>query len=110
MVTIQTLQESDLVLLVINGEIDASSSIELDNAILSALKSPVARVLVDMTSLVYISSAGLGVFISHLEDFKSQNKSLVLYSLQEKVLEVFRILGLEQIIRIVNTKEEALSE
>ena len=91
----------------LNGDIDAASSIILDNALDEALKSEHKSVLVDCTLLSYISSAGLGVFMSYVEDFKEKNKSLVLFGLSDKVRTVFSLLGLELLITMTTTYEEA---
>ncbi|MEL7006626.1 MAG: STAS domain-containing protein [Bacteroidota bacterium] len=46
---------------------DASSSIHLDNALQAAMESS-KSIVVDLSKLEYISSAGLGVFISYIEE------------------------------------------
>jgi len=107
MVDIKRLKEDDFEIIVIVGEVDASSSIELDNAISEAVKSGQKRFLVDCSALEYISSAGLGVFMSHIEDFKKHDINLIIYGLNEKVENVFEILGLDQLLKIESTKEEA---
>jgi anti-sigma B factor antagonist len=45
--------------------------------------------------------------MSYLEDFQEKNVSFVIFGLNEKVLNVFHILGLDQLIRIRQTQEEA---
>lgn len=106
MVDIRITEETNLKLISVSGEIDASSSIELDNALNSASETH-QNILIDLSGLDYISSAGLGVFISYLDDFKKKGVSLVMYGLQEKVSEVFAILGLQQLMNIKSTEEEA---
>lgn len=103
------LEEKDSVLIISPvGEIDASSSIHLDNAIKQAIQEKQTKILGDLSGLSYISSAGLGVFISHLEEFKSEGIKMVLCSLNNSVDEVFGILGLKKLIEIKETKEEGL--
>lgn len=96
-----------LLVLKLNGDIDAASSIILDNALDEALKSENSSVLVDCNLLNYISSAGLGVFMSYVEDFKEKNKSLILFGLSDKVRTVFSLLGLELLITMTTNYEEA---
>ena len=93
--------------IIIDGEIDASSSIELDTAISEAIKKGERKILVDCAKLNYISSAGLGVFMSYLEDFEEQGIKIALFHMNDKVKSVFEILGLVDLIDIVPTKEEA---
>ncbi|UII22681.1 STAS domain-containing protein [Fulvivirga ligni] len=107
MVDIKRIQEEEYEVIKIVGEVDASSSIELDNAIHDAVESGGKKFLVDCTSLDYISSAGLGVFMSYIEEFKKENIHLILYGLNKKVANVFEILGLDQLLNIEQTKGEA---
>ena len=107
MVEIDTGTENECYLISVKGEVDASSSIELDNALEKALNES-KKILIDLSQLEYISSAGLGVFISYLEELKGKKISLVLFGLKPKVREVFNILGLQHLIKIVGTKAEGL--
>lgn len=109
MVDVKRIQEGSYDVINIVGEVDASSSIELDNAISEAIESGRKSFLVDCSSLEYISSAGLGVFMSYIEDFKKHNISIAFFGLNEKVANVFEILGLDQLLTIKSTKEEAIS-
>lgn len=93
----------------ISGEVDASSSIHLDKAIDQAVRSGNDKILVECTDLAYISSAGLGVFMSYIEELRTKNISMVIFGLNEKVKNVFQILGLDQLLKIVESKEEAKS-
>ena len=106
MVEIAITEEGSHHIIYVCGEIDASSSIDLDNALEQAA-GKASSILVDLTKLSYISSAGLGVFISYLDELKAKNIPLVLYGLNANVLEVFQILGLQNLIRIASNKEEA---
>ena len=108
MVDISKTKENDICKIVVVGEVDASSSIQLDNAIKSAFENE-KRILVDLSRLEYISSAGLGVFVSHLEDIRS-GINLVLYGLSDSVFQVFDLLGLPQLIQITTTEEEAIDK
>jgi anti-sigma B factor antagonist len=93
----------------IDGDLDASSCILLDKAISDAVSKDEKKIIIDCSRLNYISSAGLGVFMSYLQDFENNKISLVLCNLSEKVKNVFQILGLDELIKIVNTKDEAKS-
>ena len=106
MVSITHKEDEGRHIMVINGEVDASSSIHLDNALGEALKTH-ENILVDCTDLKYISSAGLGVFMSYIQEMKELDIKMVLFGLSEKVKNVFQILGLDQLLTMHNTLEEA---
>lgn len=108
MINITTQIEDEYHVIMVEGDVDASSSIHLDEALTElANDNSTKYILVDGTQLHYISSAGLGVFMSYIDDFKSKNIKMVIYGLSEKVLNVFQILGLDQLMTIVNDKKEA---
>ena len=106
MITIQTEQEAEYYIIKVEGEVDASSSIYLDNKIGEVIKSH-KKLLVDCEDLKYISSAGLGVFMSYIHEMEEGDIRMVLFGLSEKVRNVFKILGLDQLINMVESKEDA---
>jgi len=107
MVHIKRLQEDGADILAIVGEIDASSSIELDLAIAKSVGEGFTRILVDCSALEYISSAGLGVFMSYIEEFRDKKITMVLYGMKDKVLNTFQILGLADLLHIRPAKQDA---
>lgn len=107
MIDIKTIKEAEILTMNVVGDVDASSSIELDTALQAAIESKEANILVDCTNLNYISSAGLGVFMSYIQDIKANDIKMVICGLNEKVYNVFEILGLHQLLTIKDTKEDA---
>lgn len=107
MVHIKRLQESGNDIIAIIGEIDASSSIELDLTIAKSVGEGFTKILVDCSALEYISSAGLGVFMSYIEEFQDKNVKMVLFGMKEKVANTFTILGLADLLYIRMSKDEA---
>jgi len=99
--------EQGYYLLSVGGEVDASSSIHLETALTEAMDGH-KKIIVDLGELDYISSAGLGVFMSVIQKIENENIQLVLYNLKEKVMEVFDILGLTQLLNIKENQEQAL--
>src|SRR5690606_38075333 len=104
---IKRLQEDGTDVIALIGEIDASSSIELDLAIAKSLGEGFTKILIDCSSLEYISSAGLGVFMSYIEEFKDKNIKMVLFGMSEKVSNTFEILGLNELLLIARDKVDA---
>ncbi len=107
MVHIKRIQEDGADIISVIGEIDASSSIELDLTIAKSVGEGFKKILVDCSALEYISSAGLGVFMSYIEEMKDKNIPLVLFAMKEKVANTFHILGLADLLHIRATKQEA---
>ena len=106
MVEIKNSLENDVFTIYVIGEVDASSSIHLDESINEAT-SKYKKIIVNCEQLEYISSAGLGVFMSYINDLEEKGIKLVIFGLSEKVLHVFQILGLDQLLKITSSEEEA---
>jgi anti-sigma B factor antagonist len=107
MVHIKRLQEEQIDTIIPIGEIDASSSIELDLTIAKSVGEGFTKILIDCTALEYISSAGLGVFMSYIDEFNDKGIAMVLFGMNEKVENTFKILGLNELLTIVADKGEA---
>lgn len=107
MINIESKTEEGICELMVGGEVDASSSIHLDNALSEAL-SDHKKIIINLTGLEYISSAGLGVFMSYLQQIENESIRLVVFGMKEKVQEVFQILGLDQLLNITDTRASAL--
>ncbi len=99
--------EEGVLKLSIKGDLDASSAITMDDVIKKAYTDNQYKILVNCSLLDYISSAGLGVFISYLEDFERKDGFFVFCGMNENVYSVFELLGLHNIFNIVNSEKEA---
>jgi anti-sigma B factor antagonist len=90
-----------------SGELDANSSIHMDEKIRSCIDAGQVCLHIDCSRLTYISSAGLGVFISFLEELKQAKGNLVFSGMNPRIRSVFELLGLHQLITIAETEAEA---
>lgn len=95
-------------LIKVSGEVDALSAIALDDYFKKVLETSKSHVLVDCHELKYISSAGLGVFMSHLKEIENQGGQFILFGLRPDVYATFEILGLHHIIEIEKDLTAAL--
>jgi anti-sigma B factor antagonist len=100
MLQLERKKEENKDILRLIGEVDASNSILLDQSMQEILEQGATVLFIDGTELVYISSAGLGVFMSYLDDFSERGIRFAIFGLNEQVNEVFKILGLDRLIAI----------
>ena len=108
MLQIEKIKENQFDILSLQGEVDASNSVILDKAIQELLDLGSKYILVNGAELEYISSAGLGVFMSYLEDFSDHGIYFSIFGLRKEVIEVFKILGLDKLIPLFDDKKEAI--
>ena len=95
-------------ILALNGELDAHTAPELESAILHCKNEGAYNIIVSGAQLDYISSAGLGVFMAFIEEFRNLGGDIKIAALQPKVFNVFDLLGFPLIFSIADTEEEAV--
>ncbi len=93
--------------LIPDGDLDANSSMQMDEKIQEGIDRDVYKFHIDCAGLRYISSAGLGVFISFMDVLNANGGKFVFTNMADNVFKVFQLLGLEQLMTIVATNEEA---
>ena len=89
----------------LDGEMDASTSILVDLEINKFYHLDLKNLWIDCRQLQYISSAGVGVFISHLQKLQNNQKNFVLIGLKPKIRSVFTVLGLDPLLKTVPSLE-----
>ena len=103
----ETLQNG-VVQLTIKGFLDAHTFEELEKTINELFEGDSYRLVVDLSGLNYISSAGAGVFIGAIGTAQDNNGDIILVKPSANVREVIDLLGLSQIFTIKESSEEAL--
>lgn len=94
--------------LVVRGRVDSTTAPALGEQLTGALASPQQRLIVDMTGVDYLSSAGLRVLLVAAEQVDQIHGKLVLHGLNDRVQEVFEISAFTSILTICANRDEAL--
>ncbi len=92
------------------GKLDSNSAKDLESVLLKAMDSGADRILFDFSSLVYISSSGLGVILSAAKRVKKQAGRVALCRLNDNIRQVFEMSGFDTILDIEGSREAALSK
>ena len=99
--------EGDRCTLALHGDLDAASSLAVDEAIAQAVQNGFTAIWINCQELNYISSAGLGVFLSYIQDFNSRQIGLVLFNVSPRIRDVFNLLSLDTLVPILDVGEAA---
>jgi len=97
-------------LLAVSGYLDAHTFEEMEKVMERLFDANIYKIIVDLSQLSYISSAGAGVFISKVGQATENGGNIVFLRPSEPVMEVFDLLGLTQIFPIVYSEQEALAQ
>jgi len=103
-------QEGGVSVLTLSGYLDAYTAPQFEKAIQEEYDSGRIRIVVDCAGLTYISSAGLGVFMSFIEDVREAGGDIKICSVVPTVYEVFEILGFPELFEIVPARADAMQK
>lgn len=96
-------------LVAIEGEIDASNTIEVGDALRAALSNRTATLIVDLTATGYVDSAGINLLFTLGAELRDRQQRLHLVIAPGKpVARVIEIAGLTAAERTHDTRAEAL--
>jgi anti-anti-sigma factor len=91
----------------ITGSVDALTSDEAQTFFDSQISGTRKCLVVDLSQVDYLSSAGLRVLISALKSTRQRGGDLYLAGLQDSVRQVLALAGFTSIFKIFPTVEEA---
>lgn len=92
----------------LNGKLDSSNSEEIEKKILDIVDGGEKKLLLNLSSLIYISSAGLRVLLVLARKLKGDNGKLALCSMNQNITDVFDVAGFLPIFTIYQDQDEAL--
>jgi anti-sigma B factor antagonist len=90
------------------GEVDIFTSQPFQSAINDLIKSGTHHVVIDLSHVHYMDSAGLGVLVAALKRLNLNEGTLSVVGPTTPVREVFRKTRLDRILRIYGNPREAL--
>jgi anti-sigma B factor antagonist len=91
------------------GEIDVYTAPRLREKMVELVNAGHYDLVVDMESVEFLDSTGLGVLVGGLKRVRSHDGSLRIVCTQERLLKIFRITGLTKVFPIHDSIDEAVS-
>lgn len=100
--------QSGVSLVQVKGFLDAYTYENFEKTINDLFEAGSYKIVVDLSELQYISSAGAGVFIGAIGTAQENQGNIVILRPTANVREVFELLGLSQIFTFSESREEAV--
>ena len=100
---------TDLQLLRLFGALDGLTYLELLKVLNQSIDQDTKRIVLDMSEVDYVSSAGLRVLLQGAKSLKEIGGEIVLFAMNSTVREVFKMSGFDSLFRSYATETEALS-
>ncbi|MBF0287700.1 MAG: STAS domain-containing protein [SAR324 cluster bacterium] len=70
--------------------------------------SDLEGIVVDFKNIEYVDSSGVGMLVAWYRDLKEQQKNLALFQVNKEINKMFKLVGINAMINIFPTEEEAL--
>jgi anti-anti-sigma factor len=93
----------------VDGVIDTLTASELEQVFDALLRRGRYRIVVDLAGVDYISSAGWGIFISHIKDVRDNDGDVKLANMVPDVREIFELLEFDKVLQAHNSVEDAVA-
>jgi len=100
----------DIMLMVLSGQIDNYTAEEITKIINQYINNGNSKVIIDLTKVNYLDSAGLSALVNAKIKLSKRNGGLRLVGLKGKAREVFDLAGLIQMFDIYENHEAAFEK
>lgn len=97
----------DVTILKVSGYLDTTTAGELESALYGLLRKGACKIVVDLSGVTYISSAGWGIFIGEIKEIRNRGGDLKLAGMVGDVFEVFQLLEFQTILEAYPSADEA---
>ena len=93
----------------VTGRLDQAQTPQLEAVLISLLDAGHHTFIVDLTETTYINSGGLRCLVSAWRKARQQDGDLALCGLNERLLEIFSMVGFDKVFAIYSDFAEALA-
>ena len=100
--------DNEVVVLEIEGAIDAHTARELDRALKELLAQGHSRLVLDVSQVIFISSAGLRVIVYADREASGRGGQVRIGGLDLQVRRVFEMAALDECLQLCNSCQDAL--
>ena len=103
-------KENTISIITVKGKMDAVSAPAFEQYISALITQGENTFIINLSSLEYISSAGLRSILTVAKQLKKINGEIIFTGLQGTVEEVFKISGFQSLFKLYETEEKALKK
>jgi anti-sigma B factor antagonist len=97
-------------ILILDGILNADTVSNLDDLLKELAGSKRPCLVLEVSDLTYISSAGIGCFIGIIKQIRSKGGDIHFYNMAPKVLRVFKLLDMDEFFKFFTDFEKSINE
>lgn len=102
-------RNGDVVIIKIEGELDALVAPKLKDKITKEMENGSKYFVIDFENLVHINSLAMGILRGKLKLVKDMGGDIKLVKLNDHIKEIFEMIGLDEIFEIYESENEAVN-
>ena len=107
--SVTTSRQDDISVVTVAGEVDVYTAAQLRAVLDEEIGAGHARLVVDLDEVSFLDSTGLGVLVATLKHVREVDGHLHVVVSRPRVLKVFTLTGLDAVIALHPTLDEALA-
>jgi len=103
----------DVAVLVAGGELDFAASPQLKDCLGESIEAGASHLVLDLSMATFIDSTAIGVLVGavmRLREVDGGSLTVVCADENQRVLRIFEIAGVDSLLTLHRSREEALSE
>jgi anti-anti-sigma factor len=100
----------ELLLITISGRLDTNTAPEFDAKVAPLLAQPNPRIVIDLSAVSYISSAGLRSILQLVKHTAAHGGRVGLYGAPSHIVEVIEISGFPALLDLYPDRESAIAD
>ena len=101
-------QKGNVLILRINGRLDAVSSPLAEKKVFEAITEGRSNLIMDMSHVGYLSSAGMRMLLSTTKKLRTMSGKLAVCNVTTSVVDILKMSGFDHALHLFKTEEEAL--
>jgi anti-sigma B factor antagonist len=109
MLDIQKETHGDIVVLSLNGQLDALTAGSMKPIVDELMASKTTNIVFNLQHITLIDSSGVGAIVSVFKRTRSWNGDTKISGLSAQPLEVFKLLKLDKVIHLFNSVDQAVA-
>lgn len=94
----------------VDGVIDTLTAGEFEEVLDALVRRGRYRMIIDLAGVDYISSAGWGIFISHIRDVRNNDGDIKLANMIPNVYEIYELLEFDNVLQSYGTVDDARTD
>ncbi len=107
-ITVEVEESEGKYILRVSGRIDAATAPLLERKIEEQMEAKHLRLLLDLSGVDYLSSAGMRLLLAATKKMKAREGVLAMSGIVDEVMEIIKMAGFERILNLYPNEKQAL--